>query len=254
MSCRRYRHTTKAYRREETVWSVAGRPAGLNLTIFEYPKSLCALFTGYRGDSMWRRELQDRGEPFRAGTIAGLGVAEFRLHEGIFHCDVAFLGSCKAQQIQDITYSDEMAPWTLGGSYDRPIPRRILEEAGVSRETFGMRKNATTAPLSLYWPFSHAAAESFRRYLRKRGLRAPGAATVWLLRRLRFLDQFVIVNLNHLLGTRWKGLRKYLRDPGRDLIFQWANGVLKLRYQEGLRSAGYAERDEASESPQKTNV
>ncbi len=39
-----------------------------------------------------------------------------------------------------ITRSEEMGPWTLGVSYDRPIARRLAEEAGVSRALFGQRK------------------------------------------------------------------------------------------------------------------
>jgi hypothetical protein len=33
-----------------------------------------------------------------------------------------------------------MKPWTLGGEYDRPIARRIAEEAGIPRELFGQQK------------------------------------------------------------------------------------------------------------------
>ncbi|MCZ7628807.1 MAG: acyl-CoA dehydrogenase family protein [Microthrixaceae bacterium] len=33
-----------------------------------------------------------------------------------------------------------MAPWSIGGRYDRPIPRRIVEEAGVERRLFGHHK------------------------------------------------------------------------------------------------------------------
>ena len=33
-------------------------------------------------------------------------------------------------------------PWRLGTAYDRPIPRRIAEEAGVPRSVFGVRKKA----------------------------------------------------------------------------------------------------------------
>jgi hypothetical protein len=36
----------------------------------------------------------------------------------------------------------EMAPWSIGGEYDRPIPRRIVEEAGVERDSFGQSKKA----------------------------------------------------------------------------------------------------------------
>ena len=36
-----------------------------------------------------------------------------------------------------------MRPWSIGGAYDRPIPRRIAEEAGVPRDLFGQNKMAT---------------------------------------------------------------------------------------------------------------
>jgi hypothetical protein len=35
-----------------------------------------------------------------------------------------------------------MRPWSVGGDYDRPIPRRIAEEAGVPRQWFGRVKLA----------------------------------------------------------------------------------------------------------------
>jgi hypothetical protein len=50
------------------------------------------------------------------------------------------------RQIRDvnaISQSAEMAPWDVPGDYSRPICRRIVEEAGVPRETFGTRKKAT---------------------------------------------------------------------------------------------------------------
>jgi hypothetical protein len=235
IGCRSFRHTTAAYRLEETVWAAAGQPAGLNLTVIDYPEPLCLFFTGYHGDILWWRRVLDRSEPCAVPTVAGLSLSEFRLHQGIFHCVVPFWGGRKAQQIEQVTFAREMDPWTLGGDYDRPIPRRILEESGVPRKSFGMRKEVTSAPGSLHWPFSAGAANSFRRYLRQRGVRAPGRPAVWLLRRLRHLDQLVIVNLNHLLGTRWRGFRKYLGDPGQNMIFQWANHRLKEQYQQGLR-------------------
>ncbi len=37
-----------------------------------------------------------------------------------------------------------MAPWSVGGRYDRPLPRRIAEEAGLPRERFGVRNRATS--------------------------------------------------------------------------------------------------------------
>ena len=40
-----------------------------------------------------------------------------------------------------------MRPFRVGGDYDRPIARRLLEEAGVSRELFGHSKNAVNVNL-----------------------------------------------------------------------------------------------------------
>ena len=44
--------------------------------------------------------------------------------------------------------SDDMAPYRVGGRYDRPIARRMVEEAGVPREAFGQRKRAVNFLLS----------------------------------------------------------------------------------------------------------
>mgnify|MGYP003408922933 CR=1 FL=1 len=44
--------------------------------------------------------------------------------------------------INRVSRSDEMKPWQLGNDYDRPIPRRLLEERGVPRDAFGFGKKA----------------------------------------------------------------------------------------------------------------
>ncbi len=43
-----------------------------------------------------------------------------------------------------------MKHWSIGTDYDRPIPRRIAEDAGVPRQSFGQEKRATTALLHLH--------------------------------------------------------------------------------------------------------
>ena len=43
-------------------------------------------------------------------------------------------------EVNKISNSEEMSGWSVGGNYDRPIPRRILEEKGVSRVSFGNKK------------------------------------------------------------------------------------------------------------------
>ena len=46
-----------------------------------------------------------------------------------------------SRAIHPINRSPEMKPWCVVGNYDRPIVRRIVEEAGVPREPFGNRKH-----------------------------------------------------------------------------------------------------------------
>lgn len=234
LACEVYHHSPANYRYEETIWAAAGDPAGLNLTIFKYPEQLSIFFTGYRGDSLWQRERQDRSQPFRARSMDGLSMTEFRLHVGVFHCPIPFCGSLKAEQIQEIGFSDDMSPWTLGNAYDRPIPRRILEDAGVPRQSFGIRKGATFAPRSFFWPFGKTCMTSFREYLQQRGFCAPNFATIWLLRKFAHLDQLIAVNLSHLTGKRIQGLRPYFALPGQKLLFQWANHMLKQRHIDAL--------------------
>jgi hypothetical protein len=45
-----------------------------------------------------------------------------------------------ARAVHRVTRSAELYPWGVGGGYDRPIARRLGEEAGVARELFGVAK------------------------------------------------------------------------------------------------------------------
>jgi hypothetical protein len=42
-----------------------------------------------------------------------------------------------------------MRPWRVGGHYDRPIPRRLVEEAGVPRRSYAKEKRAISQPFWL---------------------------------------------------------------------------------------------------------
>ena len=73
--------------------------------------------------------------------LSGQALGEFRLRAGFIHLPLPYIGARHGPAIWRITRSGEMGPWRLGtGYYDRPIPRRIAEEAGIPRESFGQRK------------------------------------------------------------------------------------------------------------------
>ncbi len=68
---------------------------------------------------------------------------EFRLRVGFLLFPVPYIGLNHRAAINAIARSHEMKPWSVGGGYDRPIQRRLVEEAGVPRRLFGQSKKAT---------------------------------------------------------------------------------------------------------------
>jgi hypothetical protein len=100
--------------------------------------------SGRRGDGLFntiRPGSPDLFTPFMA-ALAGAMMGEFRLRVGFLNMQPYFIVARHPEAIYRITTSPEMKPWSVGGSYDRPILRRILEEAGIPRGLFGVEKRA----------------------------------------------------------------------------------------------------------------
>jgi hypothetical protein len=100
------------------------------------------LFTGFNGGAIWDRNNKSVGPSIIRKDTSGAGLTEFRLRVGFIHLPIPFLGCTSHASIHRISTSDEMRPWVLGNKYDRPIARRLVEEAGVDRTMFGMEKRA----------------------------------------------------------------------------------------------------------------
>ena len=101
-----------------------------------------ALVTGFYGDSIWNPEWSRLGPDIVRKDASGLGFCEYRLHAGFVNCAPAFWAARQVGEVVEIGRSEEMSPWVLGAGYDRPIPRRIAEDAGVPRDAFGKTKRA----------------------------------------------------------------------------------------------------------------
>jgi len=229
MFCEEYDRAAREYPDEEAVWAALGQPYDLNFTLFRYPEPLTLLFTGYLGDVVWDRQPHDELATIGRHDPVGAGFGELRLLRGVFHCCVPFWGIRCHADIHAITNAPEMAPWTLGTDYDRPIARRIIETAGVLRGTFARRKSAACHDVGLCWPFSPLAQQSFRRFLQLRGIRRTSPAKLLLLKILIELDRVVLSRLSGLVPV-W--LRRYLqRQPeGCFLMTYWAHSLLIERY------------------------
>ena len=123
------------------------------------------LFTGYHGDKVW--DIHTSGlylaDDIRRGDSSGLNLSEIRLKSGFVNVAVPFLFARSIQDLVQLARSEAMAPWRTDTGYDRPIPRRIIESAGVPRELFGQRKRAVWGYYN--YPFNLELRRAFIEWL-----------------------------------------------------------------------------------------
>jgi hypothetical protein len=104
------------------------------------------LLLGESGDTIWDPEgakAANRMSKSWVRRVHGISPIEFRLRVGFQSFAPASIAARHNLAIHAIATSAEMRPWTIGGDYDRPLARRIIEEAGVPRDQFATRKAAT---------------------------------------------------------------------------------------------------------------
>ncbi len=159
-------------------WAGLDNNQDLNLhEIAEYISTPTLLLTGQYGefwyprDSAGEQRLHCLDDGLKKWDQAGHGLAEVRLQTGLIQAAIPVIGSRHRASILRITEDQEMTPWRLGTYYDRPIPRRIAEEAGVAREMFGQVKLASIVHLPTpNVPITAELRAEFLRHLRKHGL------------------------------------------------------------------------------------
>ena len=96
------------------------------------------VLTGFHGDKIWDRSAKATPDLER-GDSTGASLGEFRLRAGFLHIPVPMLAFRAHAKLRAINRSPEMEAWRLHTNYDRPIPRRIAEEAGVPASSSATR-------------------------------------------------------------------------------------------------------------------
>jgi len=192
------------------------------------------LFTGERGDSIWGRECDNRNNEFCfMDMLSHLGTSERRLWLNCISVPMPLYGASAWESIYDISNSDEMKPWSTGNHYDRPVPRRIIENAGVAREMFGTEKHRAGFVYKFDWlkricaRMSKPAAVSFQQYVSAhKYLRVISTAVFfWKLRGV-YLNQ---------IGIRSKridprSIGKISNPMASSLLIPWAGIIMKEKY------------------------
>jgi len=136
-----------------------------------------------------------------------------------------------------------MQPWSIPGDYDRPIPRRMAEEASLPSNSFGMQKKASSHAHFIFEKnFSKKTWAHYRNFVKlsvKGKQRLP--CLVW--RALAWSQHFVwkVMNLIHGQGvsksSKIKRAFPYILHKCPILVpwpymltFQWSFSLLKNRY------------------------
>jgi len=127
-------------------------PWGVDCTMVAMESQLpgTLLLSGRSAETVWSREGSGRwGLPDLQHAIdvtAGCALVELRLRLGFLHFAPATVAAIHAPVIHPWNATQELQPWSIGGSYDKPIARRIAEEAGVPRQLFGQHKRGGPDP------------------------------------------------------------------------------------------------------------
>ncbi|MCB9558507.1 MAG: hypothetical protein H6707_20490 [Deltaproteobacteria bacterium] len=184
-------------------------------------------FQGSWGDGMWERVRPKA----RLWGPPPASTDDFRLRVNAIFVHLPTINYPYLARVRRLSCSDEMRPWSVGGKYDRPIPRRLLEERGVPREAFGRQKTAIAAMFCIYGSntLSEESRQSMKAFCDERGFDASALA---IAQPMTLADnQSVVVNASQMTGFGAK------RDAETPFVeFRWGVHVMRQRYQDALRA------------------
>ena len=207
------------------------------------------LLVGNQGDQLFEMRtgiLADYGHP-TAKSGAGYSMGEFRKRIGMGLFPVPSIVALEPEQLETITNSEEMRPWSIGGDYDRPIARRLAEEAGLPRELFGQQKAATSHLWLNRFRWPEEAKASFETFMESVDFQpGRGGAPGFVLRNIQRIwwqwlhGGFRSLPIGLRQGLRPLALKSWWRRPstlyGTVFLFTFHWGVEQIRHRYRIES------------------
>jgi len=189
------------------------------------------MVSGFWGGGAWRGN--DRPNLMRT-DLSGASMTEFRLRLDMIHLPLPYIGAIHQGDLARIRKSDEMLPWRVGGIYDEPVARRLAEDAGVPRGSFGTEKRATSQRLHVMGldGMSRSGRESFEAFAgqdalrnlpRKKGMTRFHRAWMKTAHRLRVDWAAAPVHHRRLAAV-------HLEPVLGSLLLRWAVAQMRPRY------------------------
>jgi hypothetical protein len=201
---------------------------------FEHELRHKVMLTGGLGGWTWLRSKVPSPELGRK-DFSACSVTEFRLRLDMIDLPIPMLGMTELESVVAISRSPEMRPWSIGGYYDKPIPRRILEQAGFARGSFASSKRAATALMhvqgaALMAPASVASVRAFAAAEGQVIDLSPRHRPTRLDRGLMKLARMVrLERLTEPLAARQRRIVHHRPRTG-SILFRWGVANIRSRY------------------------
>ena len=123
-----------------------------------------------------------------------------------------------------------------GGNIIRTILQQ-LEQAGLARGSFAVRKKDTSNESPFRWPYTEASSESFRSYLARQGKRPPSRQLTAVIRVAAMAEKLWSHNVGRRLGIP-RLIRPGHRLSNPEFLFRWANEELTSVYKHAWTDCG----------------
>jgi len=209
-----------------------GKGTDVNWVVAESELEDSIFFQGQFADKLWTASDRDLAPDLKRGDRGGLAMTEYRLRVGFGHAHCPFWGALDSEIIHRISVSPEMEPWSVEASYNRPIPRRILETAGVPRGSFAQGKKMIG--ILSFWPvdLTTASRKLFQRFLASHGIRERRSV---LRQRWERWVRRKIVEVNRESRLLSRLARKVLRTISPPKRLEWNPHFMPWAVSEGKR-------------------
>lgn len=205
------------------------------------------VYTGDRGDPIWSVQSSNRNSDFKfVDFCSHLGNSERRLWVGYLSVPMPLYGASAWPSIYDISNSKEMAAWQLGNNYDRPIPRRMIEDAGVPREWFGFKKqgagfqlhNETTA--GIRQKLSPNSSDSFEKYVaaHKKFYPMEVISYYWTMKWIyvrQFLLKIGVKKITKIIAFDKEWISSIVNPTIVRYLIPWASDVMRKKYKKAIK-------------------
>ena len=225
--------------------ALASGETGSTFIAFEELYRNKILIIGSRGDSVYERlhgNVNDCFDFHEGNQLSqtSLTIYENMLKNNSITLSVPLIGADKWSNMARISNSEEMKAFSIGDDYDRPIARRILEEAGVERPMFGQRKFGAGVSYNLDNFYSIKQKMSVKSYQALSAYKESYPCDLWA--DIKYQIYFYWINrsiyTNYLLskiGLHFKIHAKgdkvgMIANPYSTMMLHWGISMIRKRY------------------------